>query len=75
MMKRKREPDLEDGYWCRITEGDQVRTTFTMTIEGFRNRKEKSGEYIESSPFYVNGPGEESSKWRLLLYPKGDMAM
>ena len=57
--------------WCRTTNDETTKTTFTWTIEDFKSRPEKVGEKITSSYFLANDPNEKTSIWQLVLYPKG----
>ena len=60
-----------DPSWCRTTLGDKEEATFRWTIEKFKNRPEKCKEFLDSSVFTVNGPGDLKSKWKIRIYPKG----
>ena len=63
-----------DFYWCRTTtatSGDQGSTTFTWTIEDFKNRPEEKNETIRSPSFSVTGPHDKKTNWVLRMFPKG----
>ena len=47
-------------------------TTFTWTIEDWKNRPEKFDEELLSASFTATGPDDILSTWQLKLYPKGD---
>lgn len=61
----------QQNQWCRTTFGDDVKTTYTWTIENFRNRPEKFGEKITSSPFSVMDSDKRVTKLCFDVYPKG----
>ena len=58
--------------WCRSTNGETAVTTFTWTIEDFKTRPQKIGDFIVSSTFMVKKPNEKESCWQMKLYPKGN---
>ena len=63
-----------DFYWARTTtatSGDQGSTTFTWTIEDFKNHLDKEDEMIWSPSFSVTGPNDKKTNWELRMYPKG----
>ena len=68
------ESGTEKNAWCRTTFGDGVKTTFTWTIENFKNRNEKFGDPISSSLISVTGSDNKVTKWCFLVYPKGRQA-
>merc|ERR1719474_1015707 len=45
--------------------------TFVWSISKFSERPEKTGEFIPSQEFIINGPEDKVTKWRVLVYPKG----
>ena len=63
--------------WCRTTnngtrpESQTPKTTFTWTIEEFKNRPEKNGEKMSSTVFLARGPNEKTTSWKLEFFPKG----
>ena len=57
--------------WCRTTNDETTKTTFTWTIEDFKNRPEKVDEKITSTVFLAKEPNGNTSSWKLVLYPKG----
>ena len=61
----------QQNQWCRTTFGDDVKTNFTWTIENFRNRPEKFGEKITSSPFSVMDSDKRVTKLCFDVYPRG----
>ena len=61
----------QQNQWCRTTFGDGVKTTFTWTIENFKNRQEKYGEKITSSPFSVTDSDNRVTDLCFNVYPKG----
>ena len=61
----------EQGYWCKTTFSDSVKTSFTWTIENFKNREEKYRERISSSLISVKGSDNRLSQWVFDIYPKG----
>ena len=65
------EAGTEQNQWCRTTFGDGVKTTFTWTIENFRNRPEKFGEKITSSPFSLTDSDNRVTELCFDVYPKG----
>ena len=75
----KRNPIPESSFmmievsdqWCRTTNDDTTKTTFTWTIEDFQSRPEKNGEKITSTTFLAREPNEKTTSWKLDLYPKG----
>ena len=62
--------ELSD-QWCRTTNDETTKTTFTWTIEDFKSRPEKVGEQITSSIFVAKEPNGKTSSWKLALLPKG----
>jgi len=60
-----------DPTWCQATLQDKAVATFKWTIHNFKNRPEKYTEKLESTCFYVNGPGDLKTKWQLEMFPKG----
>jgi len=60
-----------DPSWCKATLEDKAVATFRWTIPNFKNRPEKYTEKLESTCFYVHGPGDLKTKWQLEIYPKG----
>ena len=57
--------------WCRTTNDETTKTTFTWTIEDFESRPEKNGEKITSTTFLARESNEKATSWALELYPKG----
>ena len=64
-------PGFQTDNWCRTTQGETAKTTFTWTIDGFKNRPEKIGEFIVSGTFSVIGPDDKTTVWIVACYPKG----
>ena len=64
-------PGFDTDNWCRTSQGDTAKKSFTWTIEGFSNRPEKHGEFIESASFCIIGPDEKTTEWNIRVYPKG----
>ena len=62
----------QSDHWCRTTFGETKETTFSWTIEDFASRPEKKWERIQSSSFLAKTPDQKDSKWKSMLYPKGD---
>ena len=71
IMSANIHPGFETDNWCRTTQGDTAKTTFTWTIEGLGNRPEKFGECIKSGGFSVVGPDDITTDWKAQFYPKG----
>ena len=68
------DPMLESDHWC-ITDSDVAVTTFTWKIKNFASLPEETGEAIYSSTFSAKNPNDENStKWKLKLFPNGDAA-
>ena len=66
----------EKDYWCRTTFGDGVKTSFTWTIENFKNRKEKFNQPILSSIISVTDSSDKRlTKWCIEVYPKGSLTV
>ena len=64
-------PGFQTDNWCRTTQGETAKTTFTWTIDGFKNRPENFCEFIESGSFSVIGPDDKTTEWTVACYPKG----
>lgn len=64
-------PGVESDKWCRTTRGDTARTSFSWTIEGFKDRPEKFDEFTDSAEFTVTGPEDQITRWNLTLCPRG----
>ena len=65
------ESNSKNGFWCRTTFCDSVKTSFTWTIDNFKSREEKFGEKISSSSFSVMGSDKKVSEWVIEVYPMG----
>ena len=62
-----------DFYWARTTtatSGDQGSTTFTWTIEDFKNHLDKENGMIWSPSFSVTGPNDKKTNWQLTMLSK-----
>ena len=64
-------PGFDTDNWCRTSQGDTAKKSFTWTIEGFSNRPEKNDEFIESASFCIIGPDDKTTEWKIRVYPKG----
>ena len=68
-------PPIDSDSWCRIGKTQEVKHTFTMTVENFSEEMEKStfGEdnCVESSEFSFVGPDDSLTRWKLIIYPNG----
>mgnify|MGYP001200863164 CR=1 FL=1 len=70
------EAGTEQNQWCRTTFGDGVKTSFTWTIENFKNRKEKFNQPILSSIISVTDSSDKRlTKWCIEVYPKGSLTV
>ena len=67
-------PGFDTDNWCRTSQGDTAKKSFTWTIEGFINRPEEHGEFIESASFCIIGPDDKTTEWKIRVYPKGYMS-
>ena len=72
-------PNLDNcSSWCK-TDGDKIesgvgKTTFVWQVKNFCARPEKKGEFIRSDSFTVISPNGVATKWKLKLYPKGEIS-
>ena len=66
-------PSIDSHTWCSNYFTEEIKHTFAWTIYKFSHRKEKNGDKIESCNFTVIG-NNHNSKWRLKLYPNGDVS-
>jgi len=57
--------------WYRTDVMESDEFTFVWSISKFSERPEKTGEFIPSQEFIINGPEDKVTKWRVLVYPKG----
>ena len=72
---------LDDcDFWCD-TDGDKIengvggnhKTKFVWRVKNFSARTEQKGDFIESDSFAVMSPNGVATKWKLMLYPNGDL--
>ena len=68
-------PPIDSDSWCRVGKTQEVKHTFTMTVENFSEEMAKStfGEdnCVESNEFSFVGPDDSLTRWKLIIYPNG----
>jgi speckle-type POZ protein len=65
-------PPIDSESWCRTKTSEDVKHTFAWTIERFSERPETNGNFLWSSKFTIRDNDDQSTQWKLKLYPKGD---
>ena len=58
--------------WCRTKANEESNFSFAWTIENFSQRKEERDECITSSGFTIRGSDGLETRWKVVLYPKGE---
>ena len=70
-MAEDKNPVVIDS-WSRTKAAESATGTFCWTIEKFMDRKESNKESFKSELFFIAGPEDKLTKWRIDVYPRGN---
>ena len=57
--------------WSQTKAAESAKGSFCWNIEKFMERKESNKESLKSELFFITGPENKLTKWRIAVYPRG----